>query len=160
MTPAKTLAVRTMCAAAMVVVCAFAARGRADRRVVRVAVGDVDGVGLEEAMRTELERSPDLQVVTARNAELVLRGTVVEHRLRVMHGGEVEVRCEVSVVVADARGGSIRAMLRGRAGARGGDDSASLRENALRAAVRGALRPLASTGLMLAGGAASSWHAR
>ena len=64
----------------------------------------------------------------------------------------LEVRCEVSLVVADARGGAVRAMLRGRAGARGGTDAARLQGNALRAAVRGALRPLAQHGHALARG--------
>ncbi len=64
--------------------------------------------------------------------------------------GSLEVRCEVSLVVTEARGGSIRAMLRGRGGARGSGDAARLSNDALRAAVRGALRPLATQGEQLA----------
>lgn len=124
-----------------------------------MAIGHVDGPGLAAAMRAELERNPDLRMVAPRYAELVLRGTLVEHRQRVVRG-EIEVHCVVSVIVADARGGSIRAMLRGRADARGGSDAARLSDNALRAAVRGALRRLATASAMLAGDVPPSRHER
>lgn len=159
MTRAKRFVARAVCALAMVVVCAYSARGRADRRVVRVAVGDVAGHGLAEAMRDELGRNPEVRVVAPQRAELVLEGTLTQLRRRVVDG-ELEVRCEVSVIVSDARGGALRAMLTGRAGARGGNDVDRLSRNALVAAVRGALRPLASTGARLAGDVASSRHER
>ena len=159
MTRAKRFVARAVCAIAMVVVCAYSARGRADRRVVRVAVQDGAGHGLAEAMRDELGRNPEVRVVAPQSAELVLRGSVTRLRRGVVDG-QLEVRCEVSVVVSDARGGSIRAMLTGRAGARGGEDADRLSRNALLAAVRGALRPLASTGARLARDVASSRHDR
>ncbi len=57
----------------------------------------------------------------------------------------MEVDCEVSLILADARGGSVRVMLSGRAGARGGADGDGVERAAVGAAVRGALRPLPRT---------------
>jgi hypothetical protein len=131
---------------------------QAQRAPVRVALGEIgaaDGApgaaaALGEALERELRGRDDVQLTGPRRAQLVLRGSVTRlDRRRV--GPQLEVRCEVSVIVADARGGSIRAMLRGRAGARGAD-AARLSENAMRAAVRGALRPLATHGRSLARG--------
>ncbi|HJL17389.1 MAG TPA: hypothetical protein RMH99_17100 [Sandaracinaceae bacterium LLY-WYZ-13_1] len=129
---------------------------RAQRGPVRVALGELGASeggprtarALEAAIERALRDREDVRLVGAGRAQLVLRGSVVRlERRRV--GRALEVRCEVSVIVADARGGSIRAMLRGRAGARGSDPT-RLRANALRAAVRGALRPLAAHGRALA----------
>ncbi|MEC7524922.1 MAG: hypothetical protein VYE22_33890 [Myxococcota bacterium] len=123
-------------------------------RAVRVAVGETGGAqrqALAGAISEALDRAPDVRLAPAGRADLVVRGSIVRlERTRVAEG--LEVRCEVSLVVADARGGAVRAMLRGRAGARGGTDVARLQGNALRAAVRGALRPLAQHGHALARG--------
>ncbi len=116
-----------------------------------VAVGETGALtsspvaagALREALVRELGRLPSLRVASAREARYVVRGSVT--RLdRSPVGSEVQVRCEVSLIVADARGGSIRLMLSGRAGARG-SDAVTLERAALDAAVRGALRPLPST---------------
>ena len=45
-------------------------------------------------------------------------------------------------LVTDRRGGSVRMMLQGSAAAQGGGRVGALRDSALQAAVRGALRPL------------------
>lgn len=97
---------------------------------------------LSRALAEVIEAQPDVRLAPRGRADLVLRGSIVRmERARV--DGEVEVRCEISVVVTDG-GGAIRAMLRGRGGARGDGDPARLSRDALRAAVRGALRPLAA----------------
>jgi hypothetical protein len=124
------------------------ARGRP---LLRIAIGEVAAVeggaaaarALSRALAEAIEAQPDADLAPMRRAELVLRGSVVRIERSAVAGG-LEVRCEVSVIVADARGGAIRAMLRGRGGARGDGDPARLSDDALRAAVRGALRPLSS----------------
>ncbi len=121
---------------------------------VRVALGELSGARapeLGEALRDTLRRTRDVRLTDRPRAQLVLRGSVQRIERRVVDG-QVQIDCEVSVIVADARGGAIRAMLRGRAGARGGTDEAALSGNALRAAVRGALRPLRASGHALARG--------
>lgn len=105
----------------------------------------------EHAQRLQAALTRELGVIdgvrlapTVRRAEWVVRGSVT--RLdRETVAGERHVRCEVSLVVAEARGGSVRMMLQGRAGARGPEPTAHLERIALDAAVRGALRPLGRT---------------
>jgi len=128
-------------AAAIMAICVLAEDARADRRVVRVTIVADDSIAGD--MREVLAGTPDVTVVTRRRAQLELRGTVAEVTRRTVHDG-VEIRARVMVVVSDARGGAVRAMVTGRAGARGGADPAQLRRNALRAAVRGALRSLSA----------------
>lgn len=116
-----------------------------------IAIGDTGAVvggapaaaALEEALEAALEDREDLRVSDASHARFVVTASVTELSER-DSGAEREVRCAVSVVVAD-RGGSVRAMLAGRAGARGEDEAGVLAERALLAAVRGALRPLGGT---------------
>lgn len=103
--------------------------------------GDADA--LHDALVREIGRLPSLRLAETSRARYVLRGSIT--RLdRAATGAEVQVRCEVSLIVSEARGGSIRMMLSGRAGARGAD-AASLERAALEAAVHGALRPLSSS---------------
>lgn len=98
---------------------------------------------LESAIETELSGRRDVRLATdERRARYVLRGSVVQLERREVSDG-IEIRVAVSLIVAD-RGGSVRAMLSGRAGARGVDDPDRLADAALAAAVRGALRPLGS----------------
>lgn len=147
MTRARTLATA---AVAWVVACgvAAAANGASAHRRVRVSL--VSDPAIAGAMREAVAGTPELDLVPAGRAELELRGTVAELTRAQLHDG-VEVRARVTVVVADARGGAVRAMLTGRAGARGGADVDRLSESALRAAVRGALRSLSEHGRTLAG---------
>ena len=99
---------------------------------------------LEDALSTEIASRRDVRLTEdARRARWVVRGSVVQLEEHEVADG-LEVRCEVSLIVADARGGSVRAMLQGRAGARGVDDPERLARAALQAAVRGALRPIAT----------------
>ena len=96
-------------------------------------------VGLLE---TELQGRDDVRLASsARRARYVLRGSVVHLEQRGVADG-IEVRCEISLIVSEARGGAIRALLSGRAGARGVDDPERLARAALEGAVHGALRPL------------------
>ncbi len=132
--------------AAWAVLCALPTDASAHRRV-RVTV--VSDPAIADAMREILATTPEVDVVPAPRAELELRGVVAELRHQTLHD-IVEVRARVTVVVADARGGAVRAMLTGRAGARGGGDVDRLSQNALRAAVRGALRSLGQHGPALA----------
>jgi hypothetical protein len=147
-------------ALALVAVCvprAIEAQRGSAGRAVRIAVGEIaarDGgpraaQALSRALVEALEAQPSIHVAPPPRADLVVRGSLVRLDRHAVEGG-VEVRCEVSLIVAEARGGSIRAMLRGRGGARGGGDPARLSNAALRAAVRGALRPLSTQSAALA----------
>jgi hypothetical protein len=98
---------------------------------------------LELAMRSALSTHPRATLAGDRaDARFVVTGSVVELSERELADDEREVRCRVSIVVADARGGSVRAMLEGRAGVRGGGSEESLRRSALRGAVQSALRSI------------------
>jgi hypothetical protein len=153
---ARELAARSAFAVALAWMVVCAPDVSAQRSALRIAVGEVgasDGDraaarALSRELALAIEQQPDADLAPRRRAELVLRGSVVRMTSERVAGG-LEVRCEVSVIVTDG-GGSIRAMLRGRGGARGGGDPAQLSSDALRAAVRGALRPLATQGARLA----------
>lgn len=152
---ASVLAARTALAVALAMT-VWCARDASAQRSVRIAVGEVgsnDGdrasaAALSRELARAIEQHPDADLAPRRRAQLVLRGSVVR-MTRARVGDGIEVRCEVSVIVTNADG-DIRAMLRGRGGARGGGDPARLSSDALRAAVRGALRPLAVHGARLA----------
>jgi hypothetical protein len=122
---------------------------RGQRAPVPVAVGDtgtrVGDARVADALADALHRaiareSGRLVESGPASARFVLTASVTELEVRPGEP-EHEVRIAVSVVVAD-RGGSVRAMLSGRAGARGDGDPAELTEDALLAAVRSAMRPL------------------
>src|SRR5690606_4765970 len=146
---ARQLAARSALAVALALSVWCAPDAEAQRPALRIASGEVaanDGDRAAARARSEeLERAsaaqPDVEHAPLRRAARVLRGSVVRMARERLAGG-LEVRCEVPVLVTDG-GGSIRAMLRGRGGARGGGDPARLSSDAMRAAVRGALRPLA-----------------
>jgi hypothetical protein len=105
--------------------------------------GDLAAAALEEALHASIAARPDLREEgRPGRARYVVTGSVTELDARSTADGH-EVRIAVSIIVAD-RGGSVRAMLAGRAGATG-DDIERLTENALRAAVRSAIRPLGET---------------
>ncbi len=158
MARAKRLAARPLLTVVLAMAALCAPRAiEAQQGSLRIAVGEVaanDGgpgaaQALSRALVEALEAQPEIDVAPARRAQLVVRGSVVRWDRQAVDGG-VEVRCEVSLIVSEARGGSIRAMLRGRGGARGGGDPSRLSNDALRAAVRGALRPLSAQGAALA----------
>jgi hypothetical protein len=119
------------------------------RRSIRVSLEapagvDVDAAtlrSLNESMRLSLTQQHGLQVVERAQADFVLWGSVTRLSDRVDRGKR-EVDCNVSVIVADAVGGSIRLTLAGRAVARGDVRSRVLASQALGAAVRGAITPL------------------
>lgn len=115
-----------------------------------IAVGEtgaqVGGARAADALESSITRAissrRDVRLAPdQRRARWVVRGSVVQLDRRDVADG-IEVRCAVSLIVSDARGGSVRAMLEGRAGARGVDDPERLAQAALDGAVRGALRPL------------------
>jgi hypothetical protein len=114
--------------------------------LLRVAVGQTGSTvgarsaeALSETLQAELAARTDIELATNVRAQIVVGGAVVSFE-RTTRGDQIEIHCEVSLIVS---GGAIRAMLRGRGGARG-SDATQLSRDALRAAVRGALRPLAS----------------
>jgi len=119
------------------------------RRSIRVALEapagvDVDAAtlrSLSESMRSSLTQQRGLQVVERGQADFVLWGSITRLSDRVDRGKR-EVDCNVSVIVADAVGGSIRLTLAGRAVARGDQRSLLLTGQAMGAAVRGAMTPL------------------
>ncbi|MGE0786087.1 MAG: hypothetical protein AB7S26_10390 [Sandaracinaceae bacterium] len=122
-----------------------------DGAPLRMAVGEIGGAEqgeLRSALTDALRADPDLRLTPRASAELVVSGSVLRSEERRTEG-RLRVDCAVSVIVSDARSGAILAMLEGRAGAIGGEPHA-LHRNALRAAVRGALRPLPSQGRALA----------
>lgn len=158
MARARMLAARSACAVAfaLAVWCIGSPAQSSAQRALRIAVGEIgssDGLrahaaALSRELTRAIEQRPDAALSPRRRAELVLRGSVVHMtQARVAEG--LEVRCEVSVIVTDSSG-NIRAMLRGRGGARGSGDPARLSNDALRAAVRGALRPLSTHGARIA----------
>ncbi|MEM1417647.1 MAG: hypothetical protein AAGH15_22305, partial [Myxococcota bacterium] len=92
---------------------------------------------LRASLEAELREAADLRYAP-RAARWVLHSRVT----RIDVSAE-RVRCEVSVVVAERRGGAVRAMLSGRASGHGASTD-ELRTRVVRAAVKGALRPLGS----------------
>lgn len=98
---------------------------------------------LESALLQALSVHPDLRLAQSpARARYVVTGSVVELSDRALGGGEHEVRACVSIVVSDARGGAIRAMLEGRAGVRGGSGADAMRRTAIRGAAESALRSI------------------
>lgn len=97
---------------------------------------------LDGALHEALNAQPGLRIEgRASRARYVITGSIVEWDTREVVDGH-EFRCGVSIVVADAHG-NVRAMLSGRAAARGEGDLHQLTERALLAATRSAIRPLA-----------------
>lgn len=113
------------------------------RRQTAVAMGafKVDthlGPTLRDAVRAQLVELPDVRHASASKAHYVVNASVI--RLTTKHLVEKQqVGCEVSVVVADGEG-TVKLMLSGRSVATGTGDA--LKHSAVRAAVRGAMRPL------------------
>lgn len=116
------------------------------QRLTPIAIGETAAPGelvetqLREALSVELDAVRGVRVTPTPRAQYVLRGSVTRLEVR----GEAErrqIECEVSLVVADRRGGAVRMMLSGRAVARG-PEVERLGPQVVRAAVRGALRPL------------------
>jgi hypothetical protein len=101
------------------------------------------GPELRVALAEELSQNPDLRLAPLQAASVVVRGSITRLE-RTSSGSHGQVRCEVSLIVADRRGGSVRAMVSGRASAQGTLGRA-LDRAVIRAAVRGALRPLGRT---------------
>jgi hypothetical protein len=115
-----------------------------------IAVGEMGatsgGPAAADALKNALQRAladrRDVRLAPdPRRARYVVSGSVVQLEQRNVSDG-LEVRCAVSLVVANAHGGAVRAFLSGRAGARGVDDPDRLTRAALEAAIRGALRRL------------------
>jgi len=98
------------------------------------------GRALRDALSEELDVLGGVRLIRRGSARYVVHGSVTRLERHDVPGG-VEVQAEVSLILADASGGAVRAMLQGRAGARGGN-LRRLEEVAVQAAVRGALRPL------------------
>ncbi len=122
--------------------------GASAQRLTPIAIGETaapeEGVEtqLREALSAELDALSGVRLAPTPRAQYVLRGSVTKLEVR----GEAErrqIECEVSLVVADRRGGSVRMMLSGRAVARG-PQVERLGPQVVRAAVRGALRPLSA----------------
>ena len=106
-----------------------------------VVGGAPAAAALDDALHAALEAQPGVRVEgRVDHARYVLTGSIIEWQSRDL-GDEHEVRCAVSIVVSDASG-AVRAMLSGRAGARGEGNLDILRDRALFAATRSALRPL------------------
>ncbi len=126
-------------------------RGRGETRAA-IAVGDAGARAggptasseLELALRSALATHPSVTLSPDRtHARFVVTGSVVELSQHPLAEGEREIRCRVSLVVADAHGGAVRAMLEGRAGVRGGGTEDAMRRSAVRGAVTSALRSIA-----------------
>jgi hypothetical protein len=139
----------TIATAVLVSVCVPFRSAEGQRALESIAVGATGTTiassnadrDLRNALTDELSTLGGVRVAPEHEARWVVRGSVTRLDRRVV-GHAVEVQCEVSLLVADRRGGSVRMMLNGRAGARGGQSGESLDQIALQAAVRGALRPL------------------
>lgn len=100
--------------------------------------GATAAAAFKDALATELSQLQGVGLAPAKRATFLVHGSVIRYERE----SDDRFRCEVSLLIADRRGGSVRMMLEGRAVAEGSKPVAQLRENALRHAVRGALRPL------------------
>src|SRR5262245_6778304 len=92
----------------------------AQQPTLRIAVGDTgSAVGprsaqaLSDTLTREIAAREDVVLTAPGRADYVVGGAVVRYE-RTSQNGQLEIHCEVSLVVTDARGGSIRAMLHGR----------------------------------------------
>ncbi len=119
------------------------------QRATAVSIGDSGAVvggptaaaAMDDALHAALASHPGVRVEgQVDRARYVVSASLVEWSNREVHDGH-EIRCGVSIVVTDSRG-AVRAMLSGRAGARGGGDPDQIAQRALLAATRSALRPL------------------
>lgn len=126
----------------------------ADGAGVSLAIGETASTvsaphaarALRRALEEELATTSGVELLSARRAQWIVRGSVTRLDRSRDDRGVTVVRCEVSLLVADRRGGAVRMLLTGRAGARSADEEvARLESQALRAAVRGAIRPLGTT---------------
>jgi len=117
------------------------AYGQAGRGHLPVAIGDISSPTLRRALSEEIENLGGLRLTSSERARFVVEGSFTRLERRTVEHG-LEVDCEVSLILTDARGGAIRMMLSGRAGARGGLVGDAVEQAAIEAAVRGALRPL------------------
>lgn len=133
---------------ALLVVAGYAVASIAEgQTAMPIAVGAIGGhagatsgsVRLE--LESALEAAGGFHVVPDAQADYVIRGAVVRLDDRELPGGR-EVQCEVSLIVSDAHGGRVHALLTGRAGARGDGAIERVRAAAVRAALRSAIRPL------------------
>ena len=124
-----------------------ATRGAADPdRTATVSVAGVDGElggALRFALEEELGHVAGVRVVPEARASYRLRASV-RSLDTTAQGANERVACVVSVVVEDRRTGAMRAILEGRARSEGPRGSVE-RETLVRAAVHGALRPIATT---------------
>ena len=118
-----------LCVGACLAIWAVAAAGEAAPIDVRGAFPAIVAEELRDAVPRKRDR-----------AAVRLEGRVVLLD-RVRTARSAIVRCEVSFFVMEMPGGSLRAILKGRAEISGALDD-SLEERALRRAVRRALRPL------------------
>jgi hypothetical protein len=137
------LTIATACA---VYLCALdsPAYGQPGAGHLPVAIGDIRSPALRRALEGEIDSVGGLRLSSQERARFVVEGSLTRlERRNIEHGMEVD--CEVSLLLADARGGTVRLMLSGRAGARGGMDGDAVERAAVEAAVRGALRPLPRT---------------
>lgn len=96
---------------------------------------------LTDSIQASIKQQAGIELVAREHADFVLWGAVTGLSDHVTRGQRV-VDCKVSVIVADAVGGSIRFTLAGRAVARGDVRSSALTSEAMGAAVHGALSPL------------------
>jgi len=113
----------------------------------RVAIADL-GVskGREAAtgaLRTAIahELATSVSVTDVNRARWIVHGAITRLESS-RRGADTEAHCEVSLIVADARGGAMRATLVGRAHARGRSSARVLERQAMQGAVRGALRSI------------------
>ncbi len=121
--------------------------GRAQRgAITSVAVGSTGalstdpalGPALRSALADELGDVGNVRVTSRGRARYIVRGSVTRLERQSIRG-RTHIECEVSLIIAGRRDGAVKLMLSGRATAQG---APSLEDAVLRAAVRGALRPL------------------
>jgi hypothetical protein len=136
------------CALAFALVCGARPSAAQRFRTLAVAVGETAALveatalapELRAALADELAHHPELRLSPMGSANLVVRGSITRLE-RSRAGDHGQVRCEVSLIVAERRGGAVRAMVSGRASGQG-TLGVALDRAVIHAAVRGALRPL------------------
>lgn len=129
---------------------ASAGRGRSVRIGIEESRGPSHASATEslfrEALRDQVGHLAGVEATPPGRADVLVQGSITSIQ-RSMSGQEARVRCEVSVIVTERKTGSMKMILTGRAEARGPARQELVRD-AVEAAVRSALRPLAGGSLL------------
>lgn len=115
----------------------------AERPIVAIEAHSLvarEGRDLKGDLRSAVQREVDALQFGKTRARYVLSASLIKLDTST-EGGKTRSTARVSVVLKDAKGGAVRAILGGRATAEDGP-AASVEQSALEAAVQGAVKPV------------------